>query len=535
MKAVFDQFKGVMGLREAASLPSGYAQAAENVWLEHGDLRPLALPRLVKALVKTGVKTIYRFGQALNDEDDYWFHWTSYVSVAKAQIASDTSERTIFTGDGVPKFTTAALGTAGANLPSTSRPLALPPPATPPAASPVGGTGTTGTVRRDYVYVLVNEFGDKSAPSPITTIECATNQHVTLSGLVTVADNGAPIAARQVYRSEAGAFLYVGEIGATGGTLLDDVLTDNLGEEIDSAEWDAPPDGLQGLVNMPNGIMAAFEGNNLYFCEAFRPYAWPEKYRLVVPFPIVGLAVIDQSLVVVTTGVPYIVTGIDPGGMDQRPAKLNLPGASRESIVSNGSAVMYASESGLCVIGPGTAANATETLFTAKQWAERYNPATIVATWYDGVYLATYLDGTTRRGFAFWPGAGAFVDLPDFAATAFYRDTVTRNTYCAIGDSVYVFRDGAGVYSMRWVSPRIQVRDTEFTWISVSATKYPATVDVTADGVARDSLTVTSIRPERIGDLNNQGPSSTWEVTVRGDTQVQVVRLGRSPEDVANG
>lgn len=524
-----------MRLREPSALPRDYGQAAENVWLEHGDLRPLARPRLVAALPKTGVKAIYRFGQALNSESQYWFSWTDYVHAAKVQVASDTAERTIFTGDGPPKFTTATLGTTGANLPSAALPLGLTAPVTAPLLTAVADTGTTGTVQRDYVYLFTNAYGDLGPPSPVATITCATNQHITLSGMETTLLNGAPVTGRLVYRSEAGAFLYVGEVGPTGGSFLDNVATDDLGDEILSTEFDPPPEGLRGLINLPNGIMAGFDGNNLYFCEPNRPYAWPEKYRLAFPFPVVGIQAVDQSVVVVTTGTPYVVTGTDPGGMEQRPAKLNIPGASMMSVVTSGTDVMYASDSGLCRVGVGRADNMTALLFTDKQWVQKYNPASIVATWHDGVYLATYLDGSTRRGFAFWPDAKAFVDLPDFAATAFYRDTVTNKTYCAIEDALYVFRDGASVYDMRWVSQRLLTPLTEFTWLAARSTKYPAVIDVRCNGLLRDTVTLSSPEPARIGEAADPGLTDNWEFVVRGDTQLQSLTAATNQLEALGG
>lgn len=535
MKVTFDQFKGVMRLREPAALPAMYGQQADNVWLEHGDLRAAETPRFVLNLTKLTVGSIYRFGQATASETTFWFHWANQVSVAKAQVAADTAERTIFTGDGVPKFATAALSTAGGNLPSADRPLALPPPAVAPVLTAVTGTGTTGVVRRDYAYTFFNEFGDESAPSPVGTITCATNQHVALASVGTVPANGAPISGRYVYRSEAGVYLYVGAMGAVGSEFTDTVATDDLGAEIESTDWDPPPDNLQGLVNLPNGLMAAFSGRDLYFTDPYRPYAWPEKYRLAMPFPIVALGVVDQSIVVVTTGTSYVVTGIDPGGMDQRPSALRQPGASRMSTVSTGTDVIYASESGLCLVGVGRGEVITSGLFTPAQWAAKYNPATIVAVWHEGVYLATYLDGATRRGFAYWPATQAFVDLPDFAATAFYRDTVTRKLFCAVGPQIWVFRDGSSVYNMRWTSPRVLTALTEFTWISVYSTKYPVTVDVVCSGVVRDTVTVTSVEPQRIGDVTDQGTMDNWEVVVRGDTQVQRLTIAQTPSEALSG
>ncbi len=535
-KARINSFRGVMKLREATMLPEGYAQEARNVWLEHGDLRPLETVRVVQSLGRAGVRTIYRFGQATRSETDYWFSWTTDVDVVKVPVAGDVTERTVWTGDGVPRFTTAALGTSGFPLPSNSRPLALPPPAAAPTAAVVPGTGLTTTIQRDYVLCMVNEQGDISAPSPICTIQCLQDQHVVLSNLATTALNGVPIASRLLFRSESGAFLLVAELNAAATTFTDNVPTDELGAEIASTEWDPPPDGLFGLTALPNGLMAGFQGRDMYFCEPYRPYAWPEKYRLAFQFPVVGAAVIDSATVVVTTGTPYIVTGVDPSAMDQRPASASLPpGVSKRSIVSSGSDAYYASDSGICRVGAGVARVDTAGLFSPAQWRARYNPPSIVAVWHDGAYIASYLDGTTRRSFVFWPESGAFVDVPDMGATAFYRDTVSGNLFVAVGDQVAVWRGGSAVYASEYVSPKLENVSLRFTWVAVRASSYPVVVQVWADGVLRDTVTLPSPYPQRIGDPTRQGSAAQWWVRLQSAPPVQVITLATNPVEAADG
>lgn len=514
MKLIFDRWIGRMKRREASGLPPEHAQIADNVYIMNGDARPLERPAFVVNLAKTGVKTIYRFGQTINSATQYWFHWTDDVDVAKGQIANDTSERTFWTGDGVPRYTTAALGTTGGNLPANSRPLALPPPTVAPTLAPVAGTGAGNVFRRLYVYVFVDEFGSISAPSPIGQIDILPNQHVTLSGLQAVPSNSVPIVARRIYRADAGEYLFVTELDNTATTFLDDVSAEDLGEPIPSTTWSPPRDSLKGLANMPNGMMVGFDGYDVCFCVPYRPYAWPEEdYVYAMAYPVVAVVPFDQSVAVLTTGAPSVLTGIDPAGMSQENTKFLQPCVSKRGAVSTGGQVMYPSNDGICVLGAGTAIVATSALFSAEDW-KQFRPETITAVWHDDWYIGTYLDaGNQRRGFMFQPTAQAWIDLPDFAATAFFRDTVTDKLYCCIGDQIHAWRDGAA-WSMLWRTKRASTPLAQFSHARVLGT-YPVTLRVRSDGVLRDTVTVTDDQPFLVdtGEL-----ASSWELELTGAT-----------------
>lgn len=531
MKLLFDRFLGRMQRRRPDHLPPEHGEVADNVYISRNDMRPLEAPNFVLSLSKTGVQAIYRFGQALNSATQFWFHWTTDVDVVKGQIANDTAERTFWTGDGVPKYTTSALGTTGANLPSTARPLALPPPTTALVATPVSGTGAGNVFRRLYVYVFVDEFGSLSAPSPITQIDILPNQHVQLSALQATPSNSVPIVARRVYRADAGEYLFVTEMDLSTPSFLDNVLAEDLGEPIPSTTWSPPPDNLKGLASLPNGGLVAFEGYNVQFCVPYRPYAWPEEdYIYAQDFPVVAVVPFDQSVAVLTTGVPSVLTGIDPAGMSQERTKFLQPCVSKRGALSTGGRVMYPSADGLCMLGPGVAVVATSGLFTSEDW-KQFNPSTIVAVWHDDWYIGTYVGpGGTRRGFMFQPDVQSWIDLPDFRATAFFRDTVTDKLYCCIDDDVHEWRGGAP-WTMRyrpklWVTPL-----ADFTHARVLGSEYPVNLKVYADGVLRDEVNVENSQPFPIGSEQSHGLAERWQIEVSGPGSTRAVVLAQSPAE----
>jgi hypothetical protein len=179
----------------------------------------------------------------------------------------------------------------------------------------------------------------------------------------------------------------------------DEEVTAN--DQLESTLWTAPPEDLDGFVAMPNGIFAGFKGNEIWFCEPYRPHAWPATYAIVVDYPIVGLGVINQTLIACTAGYPVAVTGLHPASMSQSKLTALEPCLSRGSILSAPEGVYYASPNGLVLVAGNTASNITRELVTKDRWDSLVSVATLRAA---RVGTAYYGFGMARAG-AFDPDA----------------------------------------------------------------------------------------------------------------------------------
>lgn len=517
MKIEIVSFGGKVARGSPAKIRPPFGTAAENIEVEDGQTRAVAAPQLVTTLPTAGVKSIYRFGQTGTNPAQHWFAWALDVDVVKGAVAKDTQERTFFTGAGVPRFTVASIATGLGPMPAASYPLGLAAPTNAPVLAPVAGTGAAtgdlpgGLTRRSYVYCHVNEFGDIGPPSPVGVIDCLVGQHVTLSELQSVPPNGAPTSSRFIYRAEAGGFLFVAEIASGGDTFVDTLASDQLGEEITSTQYDPPPTDMIGLIGLPNGLMAGHTAQDIYLCEPYRGYAWPEDYRLTVPNRIVALSPVAQGFVALTVAAPAMFYGTDPQSMTQEPTKFLQPCVSKRSVVSNGADTLYASGEGICVIGASPAAVITEHIFDRKGW-EQLNPSSIIGAWYDGDYVGSYFDGVARRGFMLNTATGNWTDLPDLAATAFYRDTVSGKLYCCIADAIYEFRGAATTLTPRWESAEARTQELDFRAARVVSAQYPVTFRLWADGFIRDEITVTDSEPF----LVSPGLATRWKVGFAG-------------------
>lgn len=525
MKLTWTQFSGIRPKVDPRLLPEGNAQVAENVDTDRGGLRPLRGTRDVMALAKTNVLTIYRFGRALASETKHWFHWTMDVDVVKGPIADDTDERTYWTGDGPPKYTTASLGVAGTNLPTASRPLGVSAPTQAPLVSASGAIPTTPVKKsetRVYIYTFVSDMGEESAPSAPATVNIIVGQGVQLSGLQTSATNGAVLNTKRIYRAQQGAYLFVAAVPIGTTTYTDNLASDALGEMCPSVEWDEPPADLKALTGGPNGMMAGIDGYTVRFCEPFRPHAWPQMYSQTVDYPTVGLGQYGQSFLVLTTGLPYIIDGVHPANVTMAPAQFYQPCVSKRSIVSTGGDVMWASPDGLVSMGAAGPQVLTAALFTPEDWRERVAPQTLIGAWHEGAYIGSFEKDGARHGFMFRPGTQEWIDLPTFAATAMYRDTVGDALYACIGDHIHKFRDGAPL-AYTWKSQETVTPLSDFVAARVTG-EYPVTFRLFKGDTLKLTKTVTSDEPFKLPG----GLARTWEVELSGSKPVQGVTLATS-------
>jgi hypothetical protein len=272
------------------------------------------------------------------------------------------------------------------------------PPATAPAVVNananvrlIADVGNTGAVleTRAYVYTWLTAYGEESPPSPATIVTGWNNAVWTIDLFSPPPDDMGVlrnITKKRLYRTisaiggQTDFFLVTpaGDTTATAGdldvllaTYVDAVLDDTIAGNtiMPSTTWFPPPEGLEGIVSMPNGVLAGFKGNEIWFSEPYRPHAWPANYVITTEFPIVGIGVTGNSVVACTDAQPYIATGINPGSMTMLRLETPEPCNSRGSIVSTLAAVYYTSPNGLiAVTGNGQATNITESWITRDQW-----------------------------------------------------------------------------------------------------------------------------------------------------------------------
>ena len=528
-------FSGLAPQADPHLLAENMAQTAINCRLMGGVLGAFKNPRTITTDPQPGhAKSIYRFGQNEALESNYWFTFSVDTDVAKGQIAGDPDERTFMTNGTKPKKTDYALtvGGAGTNYPKTVYDTAVPSPTTAPTVAVVAGTGEGTAEDRYYVYTYVTEWAEESIPSPASlAVSVKNGQTVRVSGLTPPPTGDYDVRFIRIYRTASGStatdFQFVEEI-PVASTLFDDtVLQANLGEVCPSLEYDAPLDTLHGLINLPNGIQAAFSGNDVYFTEPYRPFTFPQKYAVTVDFPVVGLGVYGTNLVVLTKGNPYIISGIDPSAMSSQKLDLQQACVSKRSIVSMGYGVIYASPDGLVLVGDSAQLLSIEA-YSKREWSA-LNPSTITACQYEGRYYAFFAAG---GGLIFDNSAKPpIVSQLDLSVTAVFNDLQRDGLYFAGDGTIRRWDDGTGYLSYTWRSKKYELpRHNNFAWGQVLVTDgLPVTLKVYADGVLTTTTTVTDDKPFR---LTSGFKSKYWEIELTGTGQVRAALLANTIEEL---
>ena len=306
--------------------------------------------------------------------------------------------------------------------------------------------GSSVFVARAYVYTWVTAYGEEGPPSLPAVVNGWSNATWTVNsfqpepenlGVEYLDEEGATqqavrnITTTRIYRSISnqtglGTYFLVAEIPVTQGTYSDTVSDDvvALNSQLASLLWFEPPEDLQGFKTFPNGIAVGWRENEIWFSEPYRPHAWPPSYVLTVEFPVVGIGVCGQSIVVCTQGSPYLVAGVNPSSMAMMKVNLPEPCLHRGSIVSTDTTVLYVSQNGLIQISQsGAGANITEGWISRERWQELTPQKFIRAIKHATSYFAfgstapddpsvsrvgftVELSGQDQTSFTIWPQAG---------------------------------------------------------------------------------------------------------------------------------
>lgn len=338
-------------------------------------------------------------------------------------------------------------------------------------------------------------------------------------------------------------------------TFTDDFDYRDLSNTLQTDNYTAPPDDLQGLVILQNNLMAGFSGNDVYFSEPNQFHAWPRAYKRSFESPIVGLAAVGGTLLVLTESYPYVVDGSDPSVLTQARLPSRYPCLNRRSIVETNLGVIYATHDGLAVFAPSAGAQLiTRALHSSDTWNESLDPSTLVGVMYKDTYFASH----STASIVYDPGDKGnptFVDT-DFAFSAAWYDTNDNALYAVVGTNGEIFRwDDLNQSNdtMRWKSKVYKTSD----FINLGAARviadYPANFVLlvwdTASGTWGSETTTWFVdssisfklyvdkslkftKPVTSDDMFRlpQGyKSDTFEVEVEGNVRIRAIHLGQTP------
>jgi hypothetical protein len=459
---------------------------AQDTWLYAGTAIGLPTPKVLLNLLSTTAK-VYRIPNNYTDNlhltDSIWMQFASAdTDVLRSLVIDDTFDRFYWMSPlGAPRY--APYATIAAQVPSvTGYLLGVPAPGNITAVASGGSSATLKSVA--YVQTFVSAYGEEGPPSnPVNLTGVKIDATVTVT--LHAADPGdlgtnRNLTKSRIYRTIVGTngtatFFFVAEVPIATTTYADNaaVATDALialNAELASTNWQGPPSDLQGMVSLSNGMVAAWRSNELWFCEPYRMHAWPAAYVLVTEYPIVGLGVASQQLVVATEGFCYTATGIAPSSINLVKLPGLLPCTSRGSIVSTTTGVYFSSPSGLVLVSPAGVQIATKELIRKDDWNALVATSTLRAAQLGEAY---YAFGQARFGVfdpvGFNPLAFAQTDFSG-ARRGILIDptslTVAFNLLSSVDPIVNIQTDA-------WSAEVFIIRDQQLLWIDIGDSAQP--------------------------------------------------------------
>ena len=438
VSALIKNFGGMLPTADDHLLPDQYAAEARDTWLVHGTLIGLPLLNPIHNNASSLIGAVYRLPLSYSNPtymySSSWLEFTDRnTNVIHAPVFGDTFDRYYWASPSdVPRYNTRARIDAGNTGASAPWKLGITVPTVLPGVSAAGGVGIAES--RAYVYTWVSAYGEEGAPSPPKVVNGKVDDtwSITMTAAVT-ADLGGTGADRnltkvRIYRtvtdsSGTATFYLVAEqaIGTLSysDTALSATITGNA--ILASTYWTPPPTDLLGWQLMPNGSIAAFRANEVWFSEPFRPHAWPPQYVQTVEYGIVGLGITAQTLIVCTKGYPVAMFGNNPATTAASKLTSFEPCNSRLSIISAPEGVYYASPNGLVLAAGGVANVITSQSISKDKWNKLTNFSSIYAARFGSAYYA--------------PGSGS---SSAFYASAFDPSSFSQQDYAGALNGVLI-------------------------------------------------------------------------------------------------
>jgi len=310
----------------------------------------------------------------------------------------------------------------------------------------VQGSGSTSynptNIATNYVYTFVNDFSEESAPSlPSPTILRPDGVSVTITtptGEPTGIDGDYHITTKRIYRAATGstgtAYRFVAEIPLSQADYVDTLTDAELGGALSSDNWALPPDDLEGILALPNGVMAGFRRNQLCFSVQNRPHAWPVEYRLNTDTDIVGIGNIDTTVVIGTKSFLYTASGNDPAAYSMSKFEVPYAASSKRSFAYvTGLGVVFSGPDGLMAsAGPGQPRNLTQSVFTRRQW-QALDPTSIRSVSHNDIYFMFWESASSRGCYAVdLRSEGSGIVQMAFHASAAYVDPIEDKMYLVL-------------------------------------------------------------------------------------------------------
>lgn len=456
------QFQGVVPKLRAEKLGQSFASDAENCLMHSGAIVPLMAPNFTSntvdingALRTTAPGSLHRIGAL-------WLGFDSFTPIAEDPIHVAGSDSFLFVQDGnlyrsgyqwiVDKEGPVKLG--------IERPV------TPPGATATGEVCDSTDYKPDdcwqeavntgedcdsqipplplsFCYTWITACAEESGPSEYSEpILVPPGEGVLLVAPDTPPENAVGIRWYMLMTDKDNAMMVlIGEqdLPALAFHFCPTIFAGN--DPLISDTW-YPPRCAEGVANVGYGAALIWSGRDLYPSEHKQPHAYPERYKITVDDPIVRVVSYRRDsgsydALVLTTGVPFLITGDTPDKLTVTRINRTMPCVSAKSAVLVDSTVFYASVEGIASVQSSDVSLLT-TQWMDTEWWQKAGPKNFILGYYDQRLFA-FSDSADSRSFMFSLGRqDTAYDPKDLVfltarVTALYLDPTTKMTISGYG------------------------------------------------------------------------------------------------------
>lgn len=554
-------FGGIAPRFPARQLKPPYAETAENIKMERGQLRAYAapVPAFVGKPIVAGAKTVVPYDK--KSGETILLSWPDEVDAVVRPIPNDSQNRVYWTGDsrysGAPRMADELAitgGTTTGTFPKNSYMLGVPAPTGMPLLERIKGADVPddpeaeGWKRyyRSYTYTFVDKYKQESAPyadangAPLTRILVYEGDKVEITGI-----QGAPVGGVnfddgliRVYQTDiTGNLVLAAELPAGTTTVTIDHMEVN-GIICRTLQTEPADSRMRGITLSTFGFMYGFFDNTLCMSDRLMFHSWPSLYQRTTPTKILGVFPSAQGAIVLCEGGVYLAFGSDPANVNIVPIDETKGCVARATIVDMGGYVMYASHSGVVVCSGQAAEVVTSDVILDLDWAT-YSPSTMKAFRHKERYFI-YND---NYGFVLNPSAS--------------EDKLTSFTFRFDGgftyekDSNWYYVDGTGIKKFdsdssspskyKWRSA-LDILDSPavFTCVRLDVDDCKdVKVNVYVDGLALfpDGVTLNPSSTDKVVyfRLPPYRPSREYSYSIEGTSPVNSMYLSTSLEELKRG
>jgi hypothetical protein len=240
----------------------------------------------------------------------------------------------------------------------------------------------------------------------------------------------------------------------------------------------------------------------------------------------VAIGAYGNSILVTTTGLPYVVTGTQPGQLSVEKLERGESCILQRGLVDMGYACIYPGPSGLWQAGTGAVDLITARLMDKKEW-QTFSATMTFAVQYGALYIGFMQSG----GFILDTQTGS-LSTHTVTATAGWYDREEGRLYLVVAGAIVEW--GAGSESaLLWKSKKFEAVSSSSLGAGQIKADGPVELRVYGDGeLLHTEVQETADRtPFRLSDDCVAGQ---WELEVLADCEVHAIHVASSVSELSN-